>query len=53
MGKLTRLQTSASPGASQHLDSFAQVLLVDEFMLLTWRATGEESLRQQHPTSAG
>lgn len=34
-GTLTALQLSASPTRSQQVDSFAQVLLLDEFMLLT------------------
>lgn len=40
-GKLTTLQTSASPTLSQQVDSFAQVLLLDEFMLFTCRDTAD------------
>lgn len=41
-GKLTTLQMSASPARSQQVDSFAQVLLLEEFMLFTCKATAEE-----------
>lgn len=34
-GPLTALQLSASPTRSQKVDSLVQVLLLDEFMLLT------------------
>lgn len=41
-GALTTLQLSASPTRSQQVDSFAQVLLLDEFMLLTCKHAAEE-----------
>ena len=41
-GRLTTLQISASPTLSQQVDSLAQVLLLDEFMLFTCKDTAEE-----------
>lgn len=46
-GKLTTLQMSASTALSQQMDSFAQVLLLDEFMLFTWKYTQGSRVRFQ------
>lgn len=58
MGKLMTLQMSASPALSQQVDSFAQVLLLDEFMLFTCKDNRRSTQytvnfrqRQQHLTT--